>query len=80
MFKEVVPLVVILAVRTGHGGKSFVGVVNSQRYRYSSSVHSQPYVHIQLRYVSLVNAIGGTFLFSENGCLSVLCGAAGLRG
>ena len=54
---------VILAVHTGHGGGSFVGLVDCQRYTYSSSgtfiaVHIQ-----QLRYVNLVNAIGGTFYF-----------------
>ena len=48
----------------GHGGKSFVGVVISQRYKYRSSSSSTfTAVHILLRYGSTVNAVGGPFYF-----------------
>ena len=49
----------------------FVGVVNSQRCKCGSSCTFRA-VHIQLRYVSLVNAVGRDFLFSEQGCPSGL--------
>ena len=49
----------------------FVGVVNSQRCKYSSSC-TLTAVHIQLRYASLVNAVGRDLLFSDHGCLSGL--------
>ena len=32
--QKVIPFVVVLAVRTNHGGESFVGVVHLQRYEY----------------------------------------------
>ena len=61
--QKVIPSVVILAVRTGHGGESFVAVVNSQPYTYSSSSDTFTAVHIQLRYVSTINAVGVFFFF-----------------
>ena len=42
----------------------FVGVVNSQRCKNSSSCTFTA-VHIQLRYASLVNAVGGTSYFGS---------------
>ena len=60
--QKVIPSVVIFRERRGHGGESFVGVVNPQRYKYSSS-RTFTAVHIQLRYVSTFNAVGGPFYF-----------------
>ena len=60
--QKVIPSVVILRERRGRGGESFVGVLHSQRYNYSSS-GTFTVVHIQLRYVSTVNAVGGPFYF-----------------
>ena len=51
--QKVIPSVVILRERRGNGGESFVVVVNSQRYKYSSS-GTFIAIHIQLRYVSTV--------------------------
>ena len=56
--QKVIPSVVIFRERRGIGGENFVGVVNSQQYKYSSSVTFTA-VHIQLRYISTVNAVGG---------------------
>ena len=67
--QKVIPSVVILRGRRGHGGERFVGVVNSQRYKYSSC-GTFTAVHIHLRYVSTVNAVGRAFLFLEPGCPS----------
>ena len=67
--QKVIPSVVIFRERRGHGGESFVGVINSQRYKYSSS-GTFTAVHIQLRYVSTVDAVGGPFVFSEPRCPS----------
>ena len=58
--QKVIPSVVIFRERRAHGGESFVGVVNSQRYKCSSS-GTFTAVHIQVRYVSTVNAVGGAF-------------------
>ena len=60
--QKTIPSVVIFRERRGHGGKSFVGVVNSQRYKYSSSGTCTA-VHIQLRYGSTLKAVGGHFYF-----------------
>ena len=56
--QKVIPSVVIFRERRGNGGESFVGVVTSQRYKYSSS-GTFTAVHVQLQYVSTVNAVGG---------------------
>ena len=60
--QKVIPSVVIFRERRAHGGESFVGVVNSQRYKCSSS-GTFTAVHIQVRYVSTVNAVGGAFFY-----------------
>ena len=61
--QKVIPSVVIFRERRAHGGESFVGVVNSQRYKYSSS-GTFTAVHIQVRYVRTVNAVGrAVFIF-----------------
>ena len=60
--QKAIPSVVIFRERRGHGGESFVGVVNSQRYKHSSS-GTFTAVPIQLRYASTVNTVGGPFYF-----------------